>query len=193
MRRRLVLVSGLLLAIGVVVPVMARVPLTMSLKTQSARVLGSCREGAQAWQVTSIVKLRNGGGSPAVVRDTRMWVTYTTDRHGDAGGRRDVTVLRNGSLVSGARLPSRSTRTFQPAVRLTLPCSATTASLFSDITVVGDDDRYAASDPFIDAGTPVPSGAVGILGIAVIAAIAGLLALRLGPHGRPIPIETERS
>ncbi len=187
MRRKLIVASGVLLAAAVVVPVMARVSVTIGAETQSVQLLHGCIDGSQLWQVTTRVTVKNASADDAVFNSNSFWTKFTT--RGNPGQIQDqVTVVNADGFAPGTIVRSGESDTFEPTLQVEIPCDTSGASMFAGVHLNGSDKLYLAGDPFLNSGTPVPSGPVGVFGIALIAAITGLLALRLGRKGRAMPM-----
>jgi len=197
MRRKLVVGAVLLMAAALMIPaVFAQPAATMTLDVSGVRAVGECAEPApndpaQLWEVTTHITVHNNSGSTITFRDTEFWVKFSDPTGGSNQTQNDVSVVDYSGFVPGTEVAPSDTKTFDPVLRVYLPCDATSAQIFAGLHIVGSDTQISASGTFIDSGTPVPAEPTGAFGITLILGAAGFLAMRLGR--RPKPILSNRS
>jgi hypothetical protein len=183
LHRKLIVGAVAMLAAAVVYPVMARVSVTMTVQTLSAQLVGSCANGSQVWQVADDVKVDNSSSDTATYQTTGFFTKFA--QPGNPGQiQNNVTVIDAGGFVPGAYVSPGATGDYKPVLQVTLPCDASDASMFAETTLVGGTKTYQAGDPFLQSGTPVPVGATGIFGLAIVIAALGLLGQRLSRRPR---------
>lgn len=194
MRRKLVVGAVLLMAAALMIPtVFAQPAATMTLDVTGVRAVGDCAEPApndpaQLWEVSTHITVHNNSSSTITFRDTEFWVRFSDPVGGPNQTQNDVSVVDYSGFVQGTEIAPNDTKTFDPVLRVWLPCDATSAQMFAGLHIVGSDTQIVANGTFIDSATPVPVEPTGAFGIALIIGISGLLALRLGRRPRPILI-----
>jgi len=182
-RRKIIVGAVALLAAAVVYPVMARVSVSMTVQTLSAQLVGGCTNGSRIWRVALDVKVDNTSSDTGTYKTTGYYAKFT--QPGNPGQiQNNVTVVNDGGFVPGASVPAGQTGEYKPQVEVSVPCDTSGASMFATATFVGGDKTYQAGDTFLQSGTPVPVGATGIFGIAIVVAVIGLLGQRLSRRPR---------
>ena len=190
--RKLAVAAVLLLAGAFMIPaVLAQPAATMSLDVTTVRPIGECAEPApndpaQLWEVSTHITVHNTSSNTITLRDSEFWVRFSDPTGGDNQTQTDVSVVDYDGFSQGTQIAPDDTRTFDPVVRVWLPCDATKAVLFGGMHIVGSDTQFVGSGTFIDNATPVPVESTGAFGIALIVGIAGVLAQRLGRRPKPI-------
>jgi len=190
--RKLAVAAVLLLAAAFMIPaVLAQPAATMSLDVTSVNPVGQCAEPApndpaQLWEVSTHITVHNTTSNAITLRDTEFWVRFSDPTGGANQTQTDVSVVDYSGFSQGTQIAADDTRTFDPVLRVWLPCDATQASMFAGMHIVGSDTQFVASGVFIDNATPVPVQSTGAFGIALIIGVAGVLAQRLGRKPRPI-------
>jgi hypothetical protein len=196
MVRKLAVASVVLLAAAFLVPkVLAQPAVDVNVGISGVRLVGECsqpapNDPAQLWEVSTHIAVHNNTGSTVTFRDTEFWVKYSGPTASNQI-QTDVSVVDYGGFVAGAQVPSQETSTFDPVLRVSLPCDTTTADMFAGLHIVGNDTQFVGSGTFIDGATPVPAGPTGVFGLAFLVGTAGFLAQRLGR--RPKPLLAERA
>lgn len=196
MRRKLVVGAVLLMAAAFMIPaVFAQPAATLRLDVSGVRAVGDCAEPApddpaQLWEVSTHITVHNNSGATITFRDTSFWVRFSDPTGGSNQTQTDVSVVDYSGFVPGTEVPSGDTRTFDPVLRVYLPCDTTSAQMFAGLHIVGSDTQYAANGAFIDTGTPVPVEPTGALGISLVLGVAGLMGMHL--RRRPKPIFEDR-
>jgi hypothetical protein len=149
----------------------------------SAQLVQDCDGTAQVWEVGGEITVENTSDETATFEWTDFWAQARS-----AGSTRptlsDIEVVDSGGFDAGAQIDARGTSVFGPVVRVTNPCDTTSASLYAQVKLEGNDTVFGCGSAFIQAGTAVPVGPTGILGIAVMLGGAGVLAQRLGTRPR---------
>ena len=197
MRRKLVVGAVMLMAAAFMIPaVFAQPAANMTLDVSGVQAVGECAEPApndpaQLWQVTTHITVHNNTGASITIRDTEFWVKFSDPVGGANQTQTDVSVVDYSGFVPGTEIAADDTRTFDPVIRVYLPCDATSAQIFAGLHIVGSDTQIVANGTFIDSGTPVPVEPTGALGVSLILGIAGLMALRLGRKPKPIMVERD--
>ncbi len=192
MARKLAVAAVLVLAAAFMIPaVLAQPAATMNLGVTSVRPIGECAEPApndpaQLWEVSTHIAVHNTSANTITLRDSEFWVRFDDPTGGANQTQNDVSVVDYSGFSQGAQIAPDDTRTFDPVLRVWLPCDATKATMVGGMHIVGSDTQFVASGIFIDNATPVPVQSTGALGIAIIIGVAGLLAQRLGRKPRPI-------
>jgi hypothetical protein len=151
----------------------------------SSQTVRDRQGGTCVWEVLSDVIIVNLTDEPITIDSVSFMVSWIAS--GDRSGVvTDVRVLDNGGLQPGVTLAADGRQTFSPLVlQFGVPCDAT----FGDLAVrVSSAQGTGSGDaPFLQDGTPVPPGAVGALGLAVL--LAAYLALADGRRRRaPIAV-----
>jgi hypothetical protein len=186
---RKLLIAGIALVIGAVVvfPVFALPSVNVTTEVLGAHLVGSCSNGTQTWEVPLSVSVENTSEESAVLESTNFFAKFS--QPGNTGQvNNDITIVDAGGFVPGASTDPGTTSTYDPVVQTSIPCDATNASMFAALEIVGRDKIYLDGDAFIAEGTPVPNGATGVFGIAVLLGVAGVLAQRLGRRSRPLTV-----
>jgi hypothetical protein len=187
--KKIALAAMTLLLVAFVYPALAIPSVDMHLTVMSADLAGGCSGGAQMWNVASEITVQNTSEQTVTFESTDFWSDFTTP--GSPGQRQDdVSASSADGFQAGTTIDPNATSTFHPQVQVSLPCDTSGANLFGGLKLAGRDKFYSASDAFIEGGTPVPVGPTGILGIAVVLGIAGLLGQ--GLSRRPKPFAGER-
>jgi hypothetical protein len=192
MARKLAVTAVLLLAAAFMIPgVLAQPAATMRLDVTSVRPVGGCAEPApndpaQLWEVSTHITVHNTSANSITLRDSEFWVRFDDPTGGANQTQMDVSVVDYNGFSQGTQIAADDTRTFDPVLRVWLPCDATKAVMFAGMHIVGSDTQFAANGVFIDNATPVPVESTGAFGIALIIGIAGVLAQRLGRRPKPI-------
>jgi len=190
--RKLAVAAVLLLAAAFMIPaVLAQPAATMNLSISGVQPVGDCAEPApndpaQLWEVSTHITVHNTSGSTITLRDSEFWVRFSDPTGGANQTQNDVSVVDYSGFTQGAQIAADDTRTFDPVLRVWLPCDATKADMFAGMHIVGSDTQYVASGTFIDNATPVPVESTGAFGIALIIGVSGVLAQRLGRRPKPI-------
>ena len=130
-----------------------------------------CAGSSATWEVEADVEVFNPTTTDKVATLTDFDVQYSTPTESEVY-QPNVAVYQSGGFDSGFTLAPGETRTFHARVRADIPCEATNAEFIAELKVSGDRRNYAAGDFFLEDGTPVPAGAVGILGVAAVAGAA---------------------
>ena len=89
-----------------------------------------------------------------------------------------LAVYESGGFDNGFSLNPGETKVFHARVRADIPCDATNAEFIAEMKVSGDRRNYAAGDFFLEDATPVPSGAIGLVGVAGVIGVGLVLANR---------------
>lgn len=154
------------------------------LEVVSAQLVQECSGGTQVWEVAGEIRVDNTSEETATFEWTDFWAQSR------AGSSRpvqnDVDVIDAGGFVAGAEIEAGGTEFFRPVVRVANACDTTNASLYAQVKLVGSDTIFGCGSAFIEGGTAVPVGPTGILGIAVILGVAGVLAHRLDTRPRSV-------
>jgi hypothetical protein len=185
------------LAAALVIPaVLAQPAVSSSLDVTSVRLATECSEPApddpaQLWEVNTTVTVHNNTSSVVTIRDTEFWARFSDPTGGANQTQNDVSVVDYGGFTAGTQIGPDETKTFNPVLRVWLPCDATHADMFAGLHINGSDTQYVASGTFIDSATPVPVQPTGAFGIAVVIGVAGFLAQRLGRRPKPIAASHE--
>jgi hypothetical protein len=129
------------------------------------------------WEVEADVEVFNPTTTDEVATLTDFDVQYATPIDAEVY-QPNVGVYQSGGFDSGFSLAAGETKTFHARIRAEIPCNATNAEFIAEMKVSGDRRNYAAGDFFLEDGTPVPSGAVGVLGVAGLGGVALLFAHR---------------
>jgi MYXO-CTERM domain-containing protein len=70
-------------------------------------------------------------------------------------------------------------------VEITIPCDATSATLFVNYDLVNGHKTFTGGAPFLSGGTSVPSGAVGAFGLVAVVGVAALARRRKQDAAEP--------
>jgi hypothetical protein len=181
-----VVVGAMVLGVAaLVLPVIALPSVEVNTDVQNVQLVGECAsEGGadpmQTWEIALSVTVTNTNGEPAKFAQTGFYAKFNSPS-GPGQISNTISVVDPGGFVPGEEIPTDGgSRTYSPIVRATIPCDATSAVIFATLVLEGRDKTYQDGATFLDAGTPVPLGPTGVLGIAFMVGAAGLLAQRLG-------------
>jgi hypothetical protein len=180
----------MLVAALVIPAVLAQPAVDVSLAVTGVRLVQECtqpvpNDPATLWEVSTHITVHNNTSSAVTFRDTEFWVKYSDPTVSNAI-QNDVSVVDYGGFVYGTQIAPQDSKTFDPVLRVWLPCDATTATMFAGLHLVGSDTQYSGGGTFIDAATPVPAGPTGVFGLALLVGSAGFLAQRLGRRPKPL-------
>lgn len=182
---KIALAAVALLGLAFVFPALAAPSVDLTLEVESAQLAADCTaENTEDWEVAAQISVLNTSEETVTFESTGFSARFNAG--GGAQTTNDVSVISSGGFEPGTQVGPGETEVFDPVVRVTLPCDVASAELFGELVIVGRDKRFVDSDAFIEGGTPVPVGPTGIIGIASILGVAGLLAQRLGRKPRAI-------
>lgn len=137
---------------------------------------GACSKGNATWRVHPKIRINNDSDQ----NDTFTDVSYT-GKYGAGGGQTETSntaIVNDGGLKPGVTIAPRTSRTFTPTVDITIPCNATSATLFVVYDLVDGHKTFRGGAQFITNGTPVPAGAIGAVGFAGAVGVALLVRRR---------------
>lgn len=149
------------------VPVLANGGIAMAVDVHnSSQTVRDRDNGICQWEVLSDVVVVNLKSEPITIDGVSFAVSWVAPDN-RSGVVTDITVLNNGGLQPGVTIPAQGQQTFSPVVlRFEVPCDATFGDLAVRVTsALGTGSGDA---PFLEDGTPVPPGAVGAVGLAVL-------------------------
>ena len=139
---------------------------------------GSCSNGSAVWQITADITISNTTEEDDVVIATVDYEAKYQLPDVPGTATTPATVIDDGGLVPGVTIGPGDEQTFTVVVEVSVPCAAIEASLFIDYTIEDRDKTYTGSDFFLTEATQVPAGAIGSVGLAVLAGAGLVLANR---------------
>ncbi|HVT75504.1 MAG TPA: hypothetical protein VHD87_00625 [Acidimicrobiales bacterium] len=168
---------GLLLTGATATPAWAQPTATTQVSIADA-TKGACSNGMATWTVHPDITITNDSSGTDTISDV-----YYTGKY-NAGGRgqtttTDTQVTDTDGLDAGTSIAPQQRASYQPTVLITIPCDATSATLFVNYDLVNGHKTFLGGAPFLTSGTAAPTGAVGALGL--IAVVGIVLALRRKP------------
>jgi len=158
----------------------ANVSVSVKTTITGAQLLADCSGGtsSQRWQVSMNVRVSNGSETTVTFQDTEYWAKFTSTSGGSNQIQNDITVVDSGGFVAGTQLARGESRDFTPVVQVSLPCDTKAGDMFAALHLVGNDKQYSDGNTFIGGSTPVPVGATGGVGIAVLVTVGALVSRR---------------
>ncbi len=145
-----------------------------------------CPGANGTWEVEADVEVYNPTTTAKFATLTDFDVQYETPTEAEVY-QPNVAVYESGGFDNGFSLNPGETKVFHARVRADIPCDATNAEFIAEMKVSGDRRNYAAGDFFLEDATPVPSGAIGLIGVAGVIGVGLLLANRRRGNNAPVP------
>ena len=139
---------------------------------------GPCVGGFQTWTVTARVTVVNTSQVTATVTSVDLDVRFNTGGGGGQQLQSNVTLTTAGGLIPTVTIPAGGTSTFDIVATVVLPCTAVSAELCVKLTIADRDRTYQNCATFLSGGTPIPTGAIGALGIAALLGLGLLMVQR---------------
>lgn len=154
-------------------PAVASTATAMGVQVDNSHITKTGANGDTcSWQVTSEVDVVNRTSSTRNITAVSANVSWTAP-DGSSGVLRGVQITDNGGLQPGVVLGPNDDRTFSPFVtEFDIPCKADFGDLAAVITTTnaaGSDSQTNSGDAsFLENGTSVPVGALGVVGFAAL-------------------------